>query len=802
MMEGVVLMELLSHPDKRLEEHLKEVKEWGNYYKSLNPQVLKEIHNAIIDSYLLFHDMGKGTLYFQKYIRKEPVEERLKSHAAISAMLFLYYHIHKGTVKDWEEVIVSMAYAILKHHGDMENYSDIDSYLSDTNKELLKQQYEAFDYPAMIDMSIRLCLEKEIVQKVFDGDSEKFLLTVTRFLKERRNRIAYQKFQDKKKKNANEDSFKEYYRLQFLYSLLLDSDKSQVTIGSREAAGRAELSADVNKYLDEKEKRGTDLNALRSQAFREVESNLDLGKDIYTLTLPTGMGKTLNSLNFAFKLRGLLYRGKGIFYRIIYVLPFMSIIDQNAKVIEEVLKKSGQEVNSPLMCKHHHLTEITWKTDENTLLSSANAEILLEGWNSEIIITTFQQFFGTLFGYKNSVQRKFNKLSHSIVIIDEIQALPVKYYHFTGKMLSEFTTAMESKVIAMTATQPRIFPENLTKSLCDYRKYYGQLCRTVIYNELDKPRTIEELAEEIVIEAEKSYLFILNTTESTKRMYKLLSEKYKEIPITYLSKLVPPKELLTRIDEIKKKEYRIVVSTQLVEAGVDIDFQVVYRDLAPLPSLFQSAGRGNREGGALKGEIHLIKLKGGKGYYSDMVYREAKTDMDVTERILNKYKALEEPDFMAVIDEYFEKMSDDTVKSQDISKYLLEGARNKWFYGEKESAKLSQGILPLNYFELIEPESEKYPVFIELDEEAAGLWQKYIHILKEKEELWEHRRKLKAIQREMAEYVVDVRAYTREKYNKPQKGENEIYYYVSHSELDKFYDRVTGYGVDSSVYYY
>lgn len=796
-------MELLSHPDKRLEEHLKEVKEWGNFYKSVSPQALEEIDAHIIDSYLLFHDMGKGTLYFQKYIRKEPVEEQLKSHAAISAMLFLYYHIRKGTAKEWEEVIVSMAYAILKHHGDMENYSEMDGYLAtETKRAFLQQQYKAFDYEAMIDMGIRLELDAKALRGIFNGDAKEFMQTVSRFLKDRRDKIFQQKSQYRKMKTSNADSFKEYYRLQLLYSILLDSDKSQVTIGTRELAERTEFYADVSGYIDQKAAEETALNVLRSQAFKEVESNMDLDNAIYTLTLPTGMGKTLNSFNFAFKLREKLFQEKKIPYRIIYVLPFMSIIDQNAKVLEDVLEKGGQKAVSRLLCKHHHLTEITWKTDENTLLSNADAEILLEGWNSEIIITTFQQFFGTLFGYKNSIQRKLNKMSHSIVIIDEIQALPVKYYNFAGKMLSEFTTALDSKVIAMTATQPRIFPEEIAKPLCDYKKYYRQLFRTVIYNELDKPRTVEEFVKEIVLEEGKSYLFILNTIESAKLMYTLLKDKYKGETITYLSTLLPPKERLARIDKIKEKKYRIVVSTQLVEAGVDIDFQVVYRDLAPLPSLFQSAGRGNREGGRLKGEIHFIKLKGSNGYYANMVYREAKTDVDVTERILSDYKILQEPDFMAVIEAYFEKMSDDTVKSQDTSKYLLEGASNKRFYGEKESARLNQGILPLNCFELIEPESEKYPVFIELDRNAADLWQEYIRLLQEKGEPWEHKRNLKAIQRKMAEYVVDVRAFTRAKYNKPQKGENEFYYYVSYSELDKYYDEVTGYGVDSSVYYY
>lgn len=792
---------LLSHPDRTLEEHLKEVQEWGNFYRR-SIAVLKDVDDDIFDSYLLFHDMGKGTSYFQRYIRKETVEEQLKSHAGLSSMLFLYYHIQKGTVGEWEEVLVSMAYAILKHHGDMGNYSDIDSYLAEEKKRELKQQYEAFDFPAMICLGISLGLEENSLNHIFNGNADEFLQAVSLFLKTRRRRKEDQMIRRRRSKTGSGEDFREYYGQQVFYSLLLDSDKSQVTLGKREMAERTELHGRVQDYIGKKNVKATPLNELRSQAFQEVENNRELDGDIYTLTLPTGLGKTLNSFNFALKLRERLYQEQGVPYRIIYVLPFMSIIDQNAGVIEEVLKEgagSAGEITSRMMCKHHHLTEITWKTDENTLLSNQDAEILLEGWNSEVIITTFQQFFGTLFGYKNSIQRKFNKLCRSIVIIDEIQALPVKYYTFVGRMLLEFTRALDSKVIAMTATQPRIFPENLAKPLCDYRRYYSQLFRTVIYNELDRPRTIEEFAGEFLLEEEKSYLFILNTIESAKGMYTLLKGKYPEVPISYLSTLIPPVERLARIDEIKKKKFKIVVSTQLVEAGVDIDFQVVYRDLAPLPSLFQSAGRGNREGGEKKGEIHLIKLKVGNQYYADMVYKEAKTDLDVTERILNRHKVLEEPEFMSVIEEYFEKMSDDTVKSQDVSNYLLEGAREKRFYGKKGSLELNRGILPLNCFELIEPDSDKYPVYIELDEKAERLWAEYKELRNEKKDRWEHKRDLKAKAREMAEYVVDVRANVRAKYNKPPKDEDDLYYYISRSELDKYYDRVTGYGKNLDV---
>ncbi len=797
-------MELLSHPDKRLQDHLEEVRQWGNFYKgAANPSVFKDMDAHIFDSYLIFHDIGKGTLYFQKYIRKEPVEEQLKSHAGISAILFLYYHIQRGTVKEWEEIIAAMAYAILKHHGDMEVYHDIDNYLSSSkNKELLKCQYEAFDYEGIISICTELGLEPDILQEIFKGDFEKFFQTVSKFMKDRRNRRILKKQQRKRRKDINKENFEEYFALQLCFSLLVDSDKSQVALGDRKLAERADFYTDVEKYILNKDVKATVLNELRNQAFYEVESKIDSDNNVYTLTLPTGMGKTLNSFNFALKLREKLLKEKGKRYRILYVLPFMSIIDQNAKVIEEVITSGGEEINSGILCKHHHLTEITWKTDENTLLNNTHAEILLEGWNSEIIITTFQQFFGTLFGFKNSVQRKFNKFCYSIVIIDEIQAIPVKYHKFVGKMLSEFTLALDSKVIAMTATQPRIFPGNTAESLCDYKKYYSKLFRTVIYNEMNQPKTIEDFVSDFSFNKNKTYLIILNTIESAKEMYRLLVKKYEDVPISYLSTLLPPKERLQRIGEIKKKKYKIVISTQLVEAGVDIDFQVVYRDLAPLPSLFQSAGRGNREGGSQKGEIHLIKLKSNKGYYVDQVYREAKTDVDVTERILSRYELLEEPEFMSVIEEYFEEMSDDTVKSQDISNYLLEGAADKWFYGNGDSVDLNQGILPLNFFELIEPESDKYPVFIEFEEEACALWAEYKSLLKEKTDRWEHKRNLKAITKKMAEYVVDVRAFTREKYNKPPKDENDIYYYVSYSELEKYYDKVTGYGVDSSVYFY
>lgn len=797
------MLELLSHPNRKLEDHLEEVKNWGVFYKeSSNCQLLKNIDDHIIESFFIFHDMGKSTSFFQSYIRGEQVQEDLKRHAELSAMLFIYYHIINGALEDHGELIIAMAYAILRHHGDLNRFSDINN-ISNNKVEFLKKQYRAIDYGILIDKLVALGLNKENIENVFNGEDTLFVATVTSFFANRRKQISQERMRLKKQKNHDNHNLEAYFTMQLLFSLLIDSDKSQVTLGDRALAERKDLKVDVEEYINGKNVEQTTLNRLRSMAFHEVNDQVDLEHNLFTLTLPTGMGKTLNSFNYALQLREKLYERDNIKYRIIYVIPFMSIIDQNAIVIEEVLKKSNTYITSSMLCKHHHLAEIEWITNENTLLDNEYAQILIEGWNSEIIITTFQQFFSTLTGYKNSMQRKFNKLCNSIVIIDEIQAIPVKYYKFIGKLLSDFATLMNSKVIAMTATQPHIFENGTSCSLCDYKKYYAQLSRTIIINELKFSRTIEEFVEDMKYQSHKSYLFILNTIESSKKMYFLLKDKFYNLQITYLSAMLPPKERLDRIGNIKKKKYNIVVSTQLVEAGVDIDFDVVYRDLAPLPSIFQSAGRANREGEeGKKGEVHLIKLKDHNGNYADMVYRNAKTDLDITEKILKEHERLEEFEFMAVIEKYFNKMADGNIKSQHISEALIKGAVSQWFYDDKEACILANGILPLNCFELIENSGEKVSVFIELDEVAKKLWEEYMIISHESVDKWEHKMNLKAISKKMSEYMVDIRVVTKNKHNRPPLDENQVYYYVAKDEINKFYNMETGYGLSTSFYEY
>lgn len=801
------MQEILSHPNRRLKEHLSEVLHWGELYKKNgNCKLLNHINNDLLSSFFIFHDVGKSTRFFQKYIRYEDVNSDLKSHAALSSMLFLYYHILKDDISNNEELIEMMSYAILKHHGDLEKLSDINDYvtrssLENIDKNQIVIQYKSIDMELIKKELIELGLEAEVLDKVFNNEETLFIQSLIDFFAKRRKKNNRDRIKLKKGGIGNETNLTNYFTMQVLFSLLIDSDKSQVSLGDKELVKRVEIEADVKKYIEGQGTIQSELNNLRSMAFEEVNSNININSNIYTLTLPTGMGKTLNSFNYAIKLRKRLLKETNKIYRIIYVMPFMSIIDQNASVIEEVLKKSHRNIYNNMLCKHHHLTEIEWVANENTLIEGSNAQILIEGWNSEIVITTFQQFFSTLAGHKNSMQRKFNKLSNSIVIIDEIQAVPVKYYKFIGRLLTEYADLMDSKVIAMTATQPHIFSDEASEQLCEYKKYYRQLNRTKIINELNDSKTIDEFVDDLDCTDSKSYLFILNTIESSKKLYSLLKDKFYDRSITYLSTLLPPKVRMERIKDIKAKKYDIVVSTQLVEAGVDIDFDVVYRDLAPLPSIFQSAGRANREGkGMNKGEVHIVKLRDNKGFYVDKVYRSAKTDLDITEKLLKDYNILNEPEFMLIIEKYFDKMADENIKSQHISDALLKGAELQWFYGEDYN--LSDEKIPLNCFELIENNGEKFQIFIELDDDAELIWNEYMTISKQKEDKWEHKIKLKATSRKMSEYIVDINNTTKSKYNRPPLDGNQVYYYVDRSEIGRYYDEETGYGVESDVYYY
>jgi len=762
-----------SDPKKLLEDHLINVANLMLFFLSEKPSDIREELSEIVKIIGLSHDLGKATNSFQKYLfadetQKQKLRTELTKHSLFSA-LCAYYAVKQVSCN---ELFPLFAYIVVRrHHDDLIEVMDEISLFDEKRIDLLKKQLHDINENSFQILSQKLyhaglpvILSKELIQTWI----ENFRLE-TKSLK--------------KLLRKNSD-IKSYVLLNLLFSLLLDADKSEVVVNDMKSFEMRNYEDVhwVDNYLSKARFENNFINELRSQAYQEVSNfKIDLSERIYAINLPTGMGKTLTGLSFALKLKNKL-KQDGIVPRIIYSLPFLSIIDQNAIIFLEVIKSNGLDVTTNLFLTHHHLSEIYYRT-ESKEYESDEAIILVEGWNAEIIVTTFVQLFHTLLSNKNRILRKFHKLANSIIILDEIQSIPVKYWMITKKLLSSLAEILNAYIIIITATEPLIFNKEERKVLVNSSKYLNFFNRYKLQLQINEDMVIEDLIKEIEENPDKRILFIFNTISSAKKFYVLL----KNIPVskTFLSTHVVPKERLRRIQEIKQGKYRVVVSTQLVEAGVDIDFDIVIRDFAPLDCLIQSAGRCNRNASQEQGGIiKIYKLKNDQGrYYASYIYDPIL--LNITEKLLNKKQVWQENELSQILEEY----------------YIL----TREYINQKESLDLLEAVLRLRYdrytrenlsiadFQLIEEDYPKIDVFIEYDEGAKKVWQSFIEI-KEIKNLFDRRKEFLRIRREFYNYIISIPLKTE---NLPPKV-NDIFY-ISQAQLNDFYDIETGYKTDSEL---
>lgn len=319
---------------------------------------------------------------------------------------------------------------------------------------------------------------------------------------------------------------------------------------------------------------------------------------IFKLTVPTGGGKTLSSLNFA--LRHALAHGKR---RIIYVIPFTSIIEQNAAVFRDLLAPLGDDI-----VIEHHSNLSPDQEDKQTETS----RLATENWDAPIIVTTAVQFYESLFANKTSRSRKIHNIANSVVILDEAQSLPVNYLDTCLKALEELSTNYHTSTVLCTATQPSIvkspdfpigFPE-ATEIIRDTDSLFSKLSRTRITyrGTLDDETIASELS------AAEQALCIVNTRGHARKLYESLTGSPEEN--YHLSTLMCPEHRLQVLAIVRERlengQPVRLISTQLLEAGVDIDFPLVYRSMAGLDSIAQAAGRCNREGKLPTGQVHVF----------------------------------------------------------------------------------------------------------------------------------------------------------------------------------------------------
>lgn len=325
------------------------------------------------------------------------------------------------------------------------------------------------------------------------------------------------------------------------------------------------------------------VNVARRQVLVDCRRAADHEPGFFSLTVPTGGGKTLSSMAFALK-HGVRYNKR----RVIYVIPYTSIIEQNADVFREAL-------GSEQIVEHHSSLDEADFTEKGRLAA--------ENWDASVIVTTTVQFFESLFASRSSRCRKLHNIANSVVILDEVQLLPVEFLSPILETMRLLVEHYSVTFVFCTATQPAFEARegflglpagSVNEIITDVPSLYRVLRRvTVSANTLSTVTDWACIAKEV--SEQEQALCVVSDRKSCRELYRLLPEGSY-----HLSALMCPQHRSDLIGEIKVKlqagDPIRVVSTQLIEAGVDIDFPVVYRALAGLDSIAQAAGRCNREG--------------------------------------------------------------------------------------------------------------------------------------------------------------------------------------------------------------
>jgi len=275
-------------------------------------------------------------------------------------------------------------------------------------------------------------------------------------------------------------------------------------------------------------------------------------------------------------------------------------------------------------------------------------------------------------------------------------------------------------------------------------------------------------------------MFVLNTIEEAKKFYKFLSQRIPKEKLTFLSSHVVPRERLNRVQEIKQGKYKFLVTTQIVEAGVDIDFDVVVRDFAPLDSVIQSAGRCNRNFKKESGTVYITKFRDERNFYSSYIYDTIL--LNITEQLI-RGKIFSEQELYEAFDEYENQILNrkDTVSASEKLEIAIEELR----YDGKDG---------ISQFSIIKQDYPVIEVFVEIDEEAKKIFEEYRSILDERG--IERYKKMKENRNKLFPYVINIPANAENIPPKPideNINEDNIIPRVTMDDLEKYYDFTTGY---------
>lgn len=591
-MGSILFDTFLSHPDKLYIEHI------GR---------MMGVNDTKLEQHVkLFHDIAKLKNNFQAYIREPEKGGSEKNHSLLSAYLFLLN-------SDFEPKEILFGFlAIASHHGDVENFFE----LGEANKYIGKYATNSKELNFLDEVIFHanaLDFYDEVTGTL--TTLEEKIKTYQRYLRtlKRQKSLGYQDFIDFKK----------------LYASLIYADKYEAIFSlSKEKHKKIECSV-LTQHID-----SFPYHAKRDTFRKFVLGNFDNNHKLFTLTAPTGYGKTLTALEFALQFQK---------EKIIFALPFTSIIDQTETVITDVFKESEIDI-----FKVHHKTTVNEAKDEDRY---SEVKFLMSSLSGEINITTLYQIIFALFGNSNKDNVKFNQLRDSVIIIDEAQSIPYGFRRDFIKLCELISEQMNTVFIFMSATMP-IMGDNF-KEISDQDYFKEQNRYRLEWLPLDN--TQETLIEKITQEAQNKHtLCVVNTIKKAQELYHYFKDKFTCYSLNGYMTDHDKQQTIQRVQTAlqQSQEKILLISTQSIEAGVDLDFEVGFREVAPISSIIQTAGRVNRHFGANQGTLYIFD---DICQYSNLIYGDLQQISQTIFEILQQ-NSVQESSILEISQLYFQKI--------------------------------------------------------------------------------------------------------------------------------------------------
>lgn len=553
------------------------------------------------------HDCGKAKKEFQDYLKDPSKYIKGSINHSSAGTIYIYNKLlndNNAFIKLTSQFIYM---AIMSHH------SGLPDCLSPHGEDgLIKrlQKKEENDVAESISNFLAECVDEHCIEtNISEAVNE-----IQRFIN--KNNTLYAR-------KIDEKIFAAGMLEKYIFSCLLDADRYDTacfyngSIPQFESENKQcweKLLKRLEDYMSTF-KIDSEINQLRSEISNSCKSFAQNPQGIYQLYVPTGGGKTLSSLRFALT-HAVTHEN---IKRIIYVMPYLTILTQNSKTIKEILEVEGENF---ILEHFSNLVEDENVKDEEDV---SRKDALIERWDSEIIITSMVHFLESLFSGKKQSTRRMHQLSNAIIIIDEIQTLPDRVVYMFNQAMNFLKNFCNSTVILCSATQPTLhnvkYPIQLNEPIHmvkDYQLKFFQFKRVDITDMTkSSPYRVDEIADLVYekIAGMDNMLIILNTKKGVVNTYRELLRRNDTLPesekytIICLSTNMCGQHRHEKLDWIIKnlKTKRIIcVSTSLVEAGIDISFKTVVRALCGLDSIAQAAGRCNRHGELEKGYMYLI----------------------------------------------------------------------------------------------------------------------------------------------------------------------------------------------------